>query len=63
MGRVLYLLRSAPDQEVFDLISAMNRKEEVTVICLYPDAVTAAPVDWLRILDDIFTHDKVICWW
>jgi hypothetical protein len=62
MGQVLYLLRSAPDQAVFDLISAIGAGE-ATVVCLYPDAVTATPVDWSRVLDDIFTHDKVICWW
>lgn len=63
MEQILYLLRSAPDQEIFDLISDISRTEGVTVLCLYPDAVTAATVDWSRVRDDVFSHDKIICWW
>ena len=54
MGLVLYLLRNEPDQAVFDMISAIGAGEGATVVCLYPDAVTATPVDWSRVLDDIF---------
>lgn len=63
MKSVLHLLRSEPDDIASELINALTGIECVTVTCLYPDTVSGLPVDWNRILDDIFDHDRVICWW
>ena len=64
MTRVLHLLRSEPDEIAVMLITALaDGKDAATVACLYPDTVSGTPVDWNRILEDIFAHDKVICWW
>lgn len=63
MPKILHLLRSVPDDTVADLINAMSRKEGATVISLYPDIVTNTPVDWNRLIDDIMTHETIICWW
>ena len=63
MKTVLHLLRSEPDQELSELISAISRNSTIHIVCLYPDPVTRAPVDWSRVLEDIFSHDQIICWW
>lgn len=63
MIKTLHLLRSVPDDIVADLIAAMNGKEGATVVSLYPDDIAAIPVDWHRLVEDILSHDKIICWW
>lgn len=63
MPKTLHLLRSVPNDMVADLISAMSGDEGATVISLYPDDVAAAPVDWHRVIQDVMTHEKIICWW
>ena len=63
MPRILHLLRSDPDDTVADLIHAMSSKDAVTVVSLYPDDVSRAPVDWDRLIEDILAHDTIICWW
>jgi hypothetical protein len=60
---ILHLLRSAPDDTVADLIASMGSQEGASVVSLYPDDVTGAPVDWHRLIDDIMSHDTIICWW
>lgn len=32
--------------------------DTLSVVVLYED-----PVDWSSLVDQIFNHDKVICWW
>lgn len=56
--RILHILRSDPDETVEKLIDCLNVTEEATVQPLFQ-----GDVDWSRLVDDIFTHDKVICWW
>ncbi|MEJ2641153.1 MAG: hypothetical protein P8010_16420 [Desulfosarcinaceae bacterium] len=67
MTTTLHLLRSEPDDImaalIEALIEALTRDSAATVCPLYPDAITQAPVDWDRLVDDIFKHDRVICWW
>jgi hypothetical protein len=63
MTKILHLLHREPDQQVAELISLLGRQAGITVVCLYPDAVTGRPVDWSRVLDDIFAHDTIMCWW
>lgn len=63
MAKILHLLRSVPDDTVAELITAMSGPEGATVISLYPDDVAAVPVDWHRVVQDIMTHDQIICWW
>jgi hypothetical protein len=62
MGRILHLLRQEPDEVTADLIANFCREDAVTVECLFPDSISATPVDWDRIIDDIFRYDRVICW-
>ncbi|MEJ2037776.1 MAG: hypothetical protein P8X55_02430 [Desulfosarcinaceae bacterium] len=63
MKKILHLLFSEPDEVATRLISAMMDREGGSVACLYPDPVSAAPVDWDRFLEDVFSHDRIICWW
>lgn len=63
MAKTLHLLKSQPDETVSQFISDMNCDGATTVVCLYPDEITGAPVDWDRVIEDIMSHDKVITWW
>ncbi len=56
--KVLHLLRSEPDITVERMIECFCTEEECAVEILY-----RGDVDWSRLIDDIFTYDRVICWW
>lgn len=57
--RILHLLRSEPDETVERLIEAMtDNEDENTVKPLF-----SPNLDWSRLVDEIFSHDKVISWW
>lgn len=62
MGTILHVLRTEPDDIIAALVAEMSDGNVVAVRCLYPDKISAAPVDWDRLVDDIFSHDRVICW-
>ena len=63
--KTLHLLCSEPDDAVTRLILTMmdGDGDGDSVACLYPDTVAGAPVDWRRVLKDVFAHEKIICWW
>lgn len=63
MDNTLHLLRSEPDETVRAFIEALGRDRGATVVSLYPDDIANTPMDWHRLIDDIFKHDRVICWW
>ena len=56
--KVLNILRSEPDETVEKLGEAVSRDNQSSVTMLYGD-----DVDWEKLVDEIFLHDKVICWW
>ena len=56
--RVLHILRNDPDETVEKLIGVLSEDCEATVMPLFN-----CEVDWLRLVDDIYAHDQVICWW
>jgi hypothetical protein len=56
--KVLHVLRTEPDDTVETCMEAFSVEEVVNVTALYKD-----DIDWFRMVDDIFSHDKVICWW
>lgn len=62
MDKLLHILRSEPDETVQRLIEAMTGDEAAVVTVIYRDDVAGRPVDWLRLVDDIFACDKIICW-
>ncbi len=55
--KTLHILKSEPDESVEEILEAFS-EEEVTTIRLFE-----GEVDWAALVDDIFSHDKVICWW
>lgn len=63
MPKILHLLRSAPDDTVAELISALSGNDGATVVSLYPDDIVGTPVDWDRLIDDILAHEVIISWW
>lgn len=56
--KVLYVLRSEPDSTVQSLTRAIDRDCEVTAVPIYQEQT-----DWDALVDHIFAHDRVICWW
>jgi hypothetical protein len=63
MPRILHILRSEPDAVVEKWVQRISGEDGVTVTSLYRDELSDIPVDWHRLVDDIFAHDRVICWW
>ena len=58
MNTVLNIVRSTPDDFETTLLGAFAARDGHTVVRLYePD------VDWSALVDEIFKHDRVICWW
>lgn len=55
--KILYLLKSTPDRSTRRIIEVQSAGSEVTTVDL-----TAGPVDYDRLVADIFSHDRVICW-
>ena len=62
MQKILHLLRTEPDETMEKIIEALTEDRGATVVCLYQDGISNTPVNWRRVVDDIFSHDKVICW-
>ncbi len=56
--KILHILRSEPDDLVEQLVENLSGEDGATVTSLYQD-----DVDWWRLVDDIFSHQKIICWW
>jgi len=56
--KVLNILRSEPDDMVAQWVEAFSKDEGAKKIALYE-----GDVDWPELVDEIFAHDKVICWW
>ncbi len=55
---VLYILRSKPDETVESLMKTVSNGDGTKLTRLFE-----GHVDWSKLVDDIFSHDKVICWW
>ena len=56
--KILHILREEPDQTVNDIVASTTNGDKSKTIELYK-----GEIDWSLIVDDIFSHDKVICWW
>jgi hypothetical protein len=58
--KILHILRSRPDDTVETLIRASTNGHQPKTVELYR---FNEEMDWSRLVDDIFSHDKVISWW
>jgi uncharacterized membrane protein YvbJ len=56
--KILYILRSQPDVTVEKFMQTVTNGDQADVAALYQ-----ANMDWPKLVDDIFEHDKVISWW
>ncbi len=55
---MLHILRSEPDEATLELIDAMPHGDQASVIRLYE-----TEADWDQVIEHIFGHKKIICWW
>ena len=56
--RVLHIYKTEPDQTTKTLVNILSEGQEATEFELFKD-----DVDYERLLDLIFEHDKVVTWW
>ena len=56
--KILHILRSEPDRNVERFMNVVTDGDESKVQALYN-----GDINWSTLVDDIFSHDKVICWW
>jgi len=56
--KILHILRTEPDDTVKNILAATTNGDQSKTVQLHH-----GDVDWFRLVDDIFSHDKVVCWW
>lgn len=56
--KVLHILRSEPNEITECLMKNMAEEKDSTIVSLHD-----GEVDWDKLVDDIFSHDRVTCWW
>jgi hypothetical protein len=56
--KILHILREEPDATIKDIVASTTNGDQSKITELY-----SGDIDWSRLVDEIFSHDKVICWW
>jgi hypothetical protein len=56
--KVLQIFRTKPDDIVQNLSELVSMENDASAVLLYQ-----GEVDWSKLVDEIFAHDKIICWW
>ena len=56
--KVLHIFRTEPDETVKNIVKSTTNGDESKVFELYQDNI-----DWSRLVDEIFSHQKVVSWW
>ena len=56
--KILHIYRSKPDETVARIVKTTTNGDQSKVAEIYKE-----DIDWYRLVDDIFHHEKVICWW
>ena len=56
--KILHILRSEPDNNVETFMNVITDGDESKAQVLYN-----GDINWSTLVDDIFSHDKIICWW
>ena len=56
--KLLNIIRSEPDDTTKTFVESFSKEEGAKKVALYK-----GEIDWSALVDDIFSHDKVICWW
>jgi hypothetical protein len=55
--KLLHVLKSEPDERTAKLIDLLSEGQEATCFRLYEGGV-----DYGKLIDLLFEHEKVICW-
>jgi uncharacterized membrane protein YvbJ len=58
--KILHILRSRPDVTVEKLMQSVTNGDQSKVTVLYEFQNDR---DWSKLVDEIFSNDKVISWW
>ena len=58
--KILHILRTRPDDTVEKLMQEATNGDRSKVTALYE---FQNDQDWSKLVDDIFSNDKVISWW
>ncbi len=56
--KVLNIIRTEPDDTTKTFIESFSKDEGSKNVALYE-----GNNDWSALVDDIFSHDRIICWW
>jgi len=56
--KILHILRTEADETVKDIVASTTNGYQSKTAELYK-----GEIDWSLLVDDIFSHDKIICWW
>jgi hypothetical protein len=56
--KLLNIIRSEPDDTTKKFIEGFSEDEGAKKVALYE-----GNIDWSELVDDIFSYDKVVCWW
>ncbi len=56
--KILHIYKTVPDETTKTLVDVFSKGEEITEFELFKD-----DVDYEKLLDLIFEHDKVVTWW
>ena len=56
--KILHILRTEPDDTVKEIVASATNGDQSKITELHK-----GDIDWSRLVDDIFSHDKVVCWW
>jgi hypothetical protein len=56
--KLLNIIRSEPDDTTKTFIESFSKDDGAKKVFLYEK-----DIDWSALVDDIFSYDKVVCWW
>jgi hypothetical protein len=56
--KILHIFRSHPTEQVLALVKLLSEGNESDRFSLYE-----GKIDYPKLVEDIFTHDKVVSWW
>jgi len=58
--KILHILRTRPDATIEKLMQGATNGDKTEVTALYEFQNDG---DWSKLVDEIFSNDKVISWW
>ena len=56
--KILHIYRSKPTEQVLTLVKTLSEGNEADHFPLYE-----GQTDYAKLVEDIFSHDKVVSWW